>query len=370
MVNYANSGLQFFLPDGTFYREVRMGGVTGTNTGAKWLPFDPPDPPARTSDQSAQQPTQLDMLIRQLTDPTDLTGEYLQGFFDMINGSIVNMPYPPSDYSSYANAIVGKPLALVNVGFSLELAAPALRAQNTLGRKPVDEQKELENHEFHYKIGDLDRPFDGVVGYYDAVNDDNAKEGTLGTTLFRELFTYFVPTPQTRTGRKITPIKPSNFPILKPYYINPLDNDDMLKAHFSKLQVKTMIVDPYTAIHAYSPILPITSLQLPAWTIQSAMKRMTAFFRMGPALLSRDVPDVYDADHPLKPDTWITLQSNAAVAAAAAQADPKPADVKLPISGSRGLWNWLQPYEKEDPNDVNPRYNSLTVSRSPVLILA
>jgi hypothetical protein len=64
------------------------------------------------------------------------------------------------------------------------------------------------------------------------------------------------------------------------------------------------------------------------------MKRTTVFFRVSPALLSRDVPDVCDADHPLKPDTWIAPQSNAAVGAAAAQADLKPADVKLPISGS------------------------------------
>ena len=338
-----------------------MGGVTGTNTGAKWLPFDPPKP--STAPASSQQPpTQLDQLIKQLTDPADQTGEYLQGFFDMINGSIANMPYPPSDYSSYANAIVGKPLALVNVGFSLELAAPALTAQNTLGRRPKSEQQELGAHEFHYKIGDLERPFDGVVGYYDAVNDSNAGDGPLGTTLFGELFSYFVPRPQTRPGRKITAIKPANFPTLKPYHISPLDTDDVLAAHAAKLQVKTLIVDPYTPLHAYSPILPIVSLQLPAWTVQSALKRMTAFFRLGPALLSRDVPDTYDAGRHLQPDTWVAMQTNAAAATAAQQADPNPADVRLPISGGRGLWNWLQPYEKDDPTDVDPRFNSLTVS--------
>src|SRR5437016_5556059 len=42
VVNYANYGLQIFLPDGTFYREVRLGGPFGAATSAKWLPFDRP----------------------------------------------------------------------------------------------------------------------------------------------------------------------------------------------------------------------------------------------------------------------------------------------------------------------------------------
>ena len=42
VLNYQDNGLQFFLPDGTFYRQVRVGGPTGTNASSKWLPFDPP----------------------------------------------------------------------------------------------------------------------------------------------------------------------------------------------------------------------------------------------------------------------------------------------------------------------------------------
>jgi hypothetical protein len=42
VINYADNGLQIFLPDGTFYVEVRLSGKAGTNAGFKWLPFDPP----------------------------------------------------------------------------------------------------------------------------------------------------------------------------------------------------------------------------------------------------------------------------------------------------------------------------------------
>lgn len=41
VVNHANNGIQFFLKDGTFYREVRMNRRTGLDF-PEWLPFDPP----------------------------------------------------------------------------------------------------------------------------------------------------------------------------------------------------------------------------------------------------------------------------------------------------------------------------------------
>ena len=163
VINYQDSGLQFFRPDGRFYREVRVGGPTGTNLGSKWLPFDPPADAKATGDDH------LDGLIKKITDKGDTTGSFLKSFFHMTNGAIKTMPYPPSDYSSYANALVGKPLALVNVGWSLEIATPALRAQNTLGNRPPpewDEEKELSSYQFPFKIGDAERPFDGVVGYF------------------------------------------------------------------------------------------------------------------------------------------------------------------------------------------------------------
>ncbi|SMY29572.1 unnamed protein product [Zymoseptoria tritici ST99CH_1A5] len=135
VLNYQDYGFQFFLEDGTFHRQVRVGGPTGTNASSKWLPFDPPSKPSGNA--------QLDQLINRMTTwkpppgSQETSATYLQGFFDMINSAIKNMPYAPSDYSAYANAIVGKPLALVNVGWSLELQAPPYKHQNILGNTPL-----------------------------------------------------------------------------------------------------------------------------------------------------------------------------------------------------------------------------------------
>lgn len=40
VINYADNGLQFFFPDGRFYREVRLGGPARTSQTTKWLPFE------------------------------------------------------------------------------------------------------------------------------------------------------------------------------------------------------------------------------------------------------------------------------------------------------------------------------------------
>jgi len=198
-----------------------------------------------------------------------MTGDYLQSFFDMVNGSIATMPYPPSEYSQFANAIVGKPLALVNVGWSLELSSPPITAQNTLGNPPglaPDwEAKLLTSYKFPVKFGDADRPFDGVVGYWPSQNAANKVD-----TDFDNTFSYFVPT-ETDSFHSI---QPANFPILQPRHIDPdpAKTPSMTDAIAANYLITTMLIDPYTPVHCYSPILPIKSLKLPPWCIQSGMR--------------------------------------------------------------------------------------------------
>lgn len=231
------------------------------------------------------------------------------------------MPFPPSDYAGFANAIVGKPLALVNAGWSLEISTPAIKPQNSLGAVTSNPEADLEAYSFPLKIGDLNRTFDGVVGYYLSSNNTSNP-----TTDWSKLYTYFIPTPTD----SILTITPDHFPTLSPYYIAPESSTttNITQAAASKYLVTTLLIDPYTPLHAYSPILPAVSLQLPKWTIESAFNKMQAFFHLGPSLVTVDVPPT-------------------AATARALAATNKPA-VRLPVSGHQGLWNWMQPYAATD----------------------
>lgn len=158
VVNYADSCLQFFTGDGIFYTSLHFKS-DGTATSLKWAPFDNPAPDSTGTLVSQQ----LVDLIAQMQDGSPNAKNHLSALWAMIEDAIQNMPFPPSQYSAYANAIVGKPLALVNVGWSLELAQAPLKAQQTLGPLPGDssirnnptEEAAMAAHDFPVKIGDV-----------------------------------------------------------------------------------------------------------------------------------------------------------------------------------------------------------------------
>ncbi|KAL8769553.1 MAG: hypothetical protein Q9209_004484 [Squamulea sp. 1 TL-2023] len=355
IVNLADYGLQFFTADGNFYVEMTLGGPNSAVTSPKWLPFDPP------SQTSTLVSPQLDQLTKRMTGADGST--YLRSFFQMITKAIETMPYTPPDYAAYATSIVGKPFALVNVGFSLELANAPLRSHVVpssplpLGPALPTDPEPLLNYKFPIKIGDKDRPFDGVAGFYDTLN------ASPGTTDWENLHTYFTSSnanPEPQDPR--VPILPENFDTLSPYYIesNNLDSTGFAAAHARQLTVKTMLIDPYTPLHVYTPILPIKSLQLPAWTVQRTLEKISAFFHLGPILLTQDVPPKYNTADPLNIETWLQRQK-------LRSEDPSNIQIRLPIGGGKkGVWNWLQPYDVPENEEVEgsatrTRYNALEV---------
>lgn len=353
VVNYADNGLQFFLGDGTFYREIRKGGVKGTNVSAKWLPYAAPTGGLVASDAGTYQ---LSKLLDRLSPQVDTDGTYLQAFFDMIDGAIQNMPFPPSSYSAYANSIVGKPLALVNVGWSVELAQPPFEPQfDSLATRPDDWKGELEGYGFKLKIGDASRNFDGVVGYFLSSNAAAPNSNAAGAqpdpqpvTEWDTLYTYFPP--QSSAQKKVEGISPSNYPVLNPYYIHPEPEKtaNLVEAKNRKYLVTSLLVDPYTPIHGYSPILPTKSLAVPNWAVKTAMDKMHAFFHLGPSLVTSDVPATYADANATNPNG---TQKNS---------------VGLPVSGSKGTWTWLQPYSQtgyaDDGTQLPAQYATMGVN--------
>jgi hypothetical protein len=338
----------------------------------------------------------------------------------MINQSIDAISFAPTDYSDFASSIVGKPLALTNIGFSLELARKPLAPQiSTLPpeiiAKDVDPEhwiadgEHLNEYQFPIKIGDVSRAFDGVVAYFDmkatamaqiAPLDSNGRSVisnpncvvTGDTFLPDVIHTYFLGQDASKgnTTDKRRPIGSDQdgadflYPTLTPYWIDPdaskIDpqTSDTKPAHFKmdatfqiehckRYQVKAVIMDPFTPIHLYTPILPIKSLKLPSWTVQDACRKMTAFFHLGPMLITRDVP------------TYATLKRFGLLATADTQGGaggtppvptlgdkdtsvdkdgnklplPDPPSIALPMS-VKDKWRWLQPYDKNQTGEQEP----------------
>lgn len=339
VVNYANYGLQFFLADGTFYRELRLGGPQGVDAEPKWLPFSPPT--AAEASQSAV--VQLDFLIAKMLGDK----EFLQGFFEMINDSMENSIHPPSSYADQLPAAIGKPLCLVNAGWSLELATASYRPQATLRDQSLDppplEDSKSEYH-FHVKIGDKERVFDGLVGYFNASPPAAAVAGAPQNTPssdldLRQLYTYFLDPKSKVVGHRVQ-IDSTNFPDFHPYYIDPSGHwsdpswpSTFASMRYSHMKVLGMLVDPFIPVHAYSSILPNSTLQLPPWTIQDAMKRMTAFFHFGPLVFTSDIPRVFTK----------ALPSDYLIADKDSYLDPG-ATVDLPVPSVTDFV-WLSPYD-------------------------
>lgn len=371
VVNYAEYALQIFLPGGEFYREVRLGGPLGASAQPAWKPFEMP-----TDRRIAADHPQLDNLLKRLEDK-----DYLRSFINVVNKSLASVAHAPNTYADFLNAIVGRPLALVNMGFALELAQPPLKNQSTQSNaaEPFQLLDPINPYKFKVKVGDKDRIYDGLVGYFDSQDNFEA----LGTELKLEtLYTYY------DTGTKPTQvISPNNYPEIKPYYISAAQKDTLkfddpaltddaavqmalgvVNQHAENLKMLGCIIDPFSDLHLYSGILPIVSLKLPSWTLQQAMQRMTAFFHMGPLLITTpDLQNQFHSENDLTPDYNLATKADATLKP---NTDPKapPVFKGIPIPAVKSAdWNWLQAFAVTPTPAPTPLPSAAPATATPVM---
>lgn len=352
VVNYANLGIQLFLRDGTFYREVRKAGPLGSQTEPEWLPFSPPT----QGDLQPNDPAirQLQLLVQKLGNST-----YLSLFWDMLVTATGHMQPAPDAYASFSNALIGRPLAFVHLGWSLELAADELTSQaagdpsppwTLLPPKSDDEKKRdhcgqlpptpspptpnPKRYTFPVQIGDPQRGFDALAAYFPVrPSFPSSPDLDLGLDL-TTILSHYPPTVP-HPGIEKPPLLP-----LQSHWINPEAHttaDAYARARNAELQVIGALMDPFAPVHSYSGILPVREVSLPAWTWQGAMAKMKAFFHVGPVVVAGEgVP-------PRKMAKGGELKAG-------------DGGVVLPEDGGKGVglpavpggdWVWLQGYEPE-----------------------
>jgi hypothetical protein len=238
---------------------------------------------------------------------------------------------------------VGRPVALANCGWSLELATAPYENESTILSAPPD--KPLLDYEFPLKLGDGLNRRDGVIGYFMGQSSTTQDPAPFD---YGKMFTYFQEEDMpdgVADPREI--IDSSNLPSFKPFYEAPTAYDTPHQYHRQRgahASVFAMMLDPFAPIHVYSGILPITSLSLPPWTVERAMKSLTASIRVGPTLLPIDLPAFSAGREP---------KSLSDVEKAAHQ----DASHGLPIPAmANSGWAWMQPY----PNDEAARGTAAT----------
>ncbi|KAH6611483.1 hypothetical protein Trco_001503 [Trichoderma cornu-damae] len=365
MVNYANYGLQFFTSDGSFYREIRHGGPTGSMASPTRLPSQ-----AGPDVENEPSTKQLRRLLDALGEET-----YLLAFIRMVDGAMRRMLPAPSAFAEFSSALAGQPLALVTMGWSLELAVDAYESYARLGNdtnppkrllpdpKDGGRTHDSELYSFRVKLGDEKKAYDGLVGYWEAKKDSQGRSIAVpGDALdLGKLFTYYVDDLSSGAGSSqedeagkgpAQKINSTNFPLLKPYYVKPhgrdpgglqdvpvhleAADDDYELSHRNRLSVFGAVIDPFTAVHGYSSILPIKELKLLPWMWQKAFAHMTAIFHAGPLVVVEDVI--------VPPRQKAPVDDDRVVDSAAGAQEKKM--IRLPTN-SLGQWDWLQPFHRE-----------------------
>ncbi|KAI1125640.1 hypothetical protein F5Y10DRAFT_246752 [Nemania abortiva] len=360
-VNYTDYGLQFFVEDGTFYRELRFGGPLGIVQSPAWTPFGRPK--GEPSDDKKR--TQLDLVIDSLMDSRN--PGYMKAFYRMITRASGEIKAVDSSYARYLNDVAGRPLALVNIGISLELEAAPLGDE---GSEPGLPQRHIlldsntpnttsRQYSFPVQIGDKQRSYDGLLGFWKPMAAEKfpkelvsaGRTGAADDKMLIENFDYsqlytFWPDPE--SCLKIHEIT-ANTLSLKPFYVppdesakdsenfDPIDPEERSLRRNSHLQVISALIDPFTAVHAFSDILPTKSITLPRWITEAALSKMTAFFHLGPVLVTSDVPSTQDKFEP-------EFESDNGNATATR-------NIGLPALDT-AQWNWLQPCVHDDKPDL------------------
>ncbi len=370
VVNFRDGGLQIYDGDGVFRAEALL-----REKKVYWLPpraadfagdaqsddSDSDDGNSETTTNIAS--TQLDLFLEALK-----SSAYLKKLMDIIIRALDSLHPTPNSFSGEVAAVFGRPLALVNMAWSLELATQPMKDQSTFSDQSSSDISVLDYH-FTLRVGDRHNLNDGLVGYFEEVGsvgsgstqsngtkeisstEPNTSTEDINGTVNDGIAPFDFSCLRTEFGEKADPSNTAlrcdkPLTILRPYFIDPLAAtvDEYSYLRNQVMSVFAAIVDPFSDIFGYSMVLPPRKLQIPRWTIEKAMKQITPFMSVGPVLVPGDIPD---------PQLLQTAQlgsstngiNGAAPAAKKDDKDPPTIPAHIPADGR---WAWLQPVAVDD----------------------
>jgi hypothetical protein len=307
--NHPDKSIAVYDADGKLLGEL-MVLLDGGNQTLNWQPApgNPQNSPAvPTQDVNIPNPN-LKSIITTLLGLTDNVTAF-QNLLTVIDETLWTVDPLGGRKDQNLSVLIGRPLAVVRVNLQLQLNGNPYYDQYweeilEINNSTVTLKKNnggILNYQFPVCLGSQDLRNDGVIGYFLQVMDAAATD-------YKTFNAVHIPDPET--------FKPANPPYIKQIgtgnYINlkfkPTPNpvDPTNPFDTSDSAYLTMLLDPRGVAHAYTGLLPVKKLELPAKYVDAPLNSMALTFRVGPLLQDPDTIRI-----------------------------PKPAEQK-------GTWSWIQ----------------------------
>jgi hypothetical protein len=255
--NHLDQGLAIYDSAGNAIGELLLLTGTAGSVSVRWLPA--PDSPSAVNDPAQIANTHLSKFVLGLLHTQDQQTSF-QNFLQTVDETLWTFDPLGSRADQNLSVLIGRPLALVRAQLQFELDGQPVFNQSwrdTLQKQTAG----IENLQFGIRLGSLDLYDDGLLGYF-----------------LDESYATFNSVHQ-----------PDGFQPAPGSYLNPIGhNQNYINLGFNypsySTQTITMLLDPRGDIHAFTGILPVKSISLPAEYFKDALARMALTFRAGPVL--------------------------------------------------------------------------------------
>jgi hypothetical protein len=279
--NHLDRGLAVYDSGGNAIGELMLLADTKGNTDVAWLPA--PDSAAAVSDPTKIPNQHLSRFVVALTQSTD-QGVGFNNFLQAVDETLWTVDPLGSRADQNLSVLIGRPLALLRAQLQFELDGQPVYNQSwpdTL----LQQTAAVETIQFPVRLGSLQLYDDGLMGYFLGDN----------YTSFNSVH------------------QPQGYQPASGSYLQPIGfNGNYIKLPFNypsyATQYITMLLDPRGDAHAFTGILPVKIVSLPAAYFEDALKTMAVTFRTGPVITDAQTIRIpYPTE---KKGTWSWIQRN------------------------------------------------------------
>ena len=357
MVSHLNRSCQVYTTEGLLFCQLRLladgSAVTEDREVQKLV-----DPNAKLTISTSMQ-----RVVKRLREPDGVAdpGATFRAFMDLF--SAAEDCTTLSSSRAFPSLVLGRPLAVVDVDWSLQLserpllsstfteANPSFRLFTTTVTDPG-----VKPYEFPVRLGNVDLTTDGLLGYF-LREPPNIKD--LGS--FYSDYCRVLTEKQALNATNAHIQLPYSQPPLRPHVLDEQLTDVTLLGRAGgvltgkaitdpRLLRTTILCDPFQPVHAQTGILPVYRMDLPRWCVERGLSQMMSAFKVGPFIVTDDSLVTQWSTWKMSDDLRRQEEANR-MTTAAGHPDKFSACISMAIpSTAANRWEWMQRVEirKED----------------------